>query len=1152
MKRENFRLDWLFAVRDDGGMEPPLATAFAPVDLPHDWQIRHADDLYRDGTGFYRKYLFCQLEPGKRWMLWFGAAYMDTTLFVNGKQAGQWKNGYTSFWFDITDYLHNGQNEILVRCSLLHPNSRWYSGAGLFREVELWQTPSVHLVPNGLYVASKEQPDGSWQVNVSAEIGSAGSGAPDWQSKELTVRIAALDGSCAAELSVPFARWEQISADDAWRTGCETEIYRASCSFTLQNPKLWSLETPNLYHAQAVLRSAGQETDSDETRFGCRTFEVTPDKGLFINHQHVQIKGVCMHHDLGGLGSAFEYSAAKRQMEILKSMGANSIRTGHTAPAPELMDLADEMGILIDDESFDCWRKGKTEYDYGRFFDDWQAKDVAAWVRRDRNHPSLLFWSIGNEIYDTHAGPEGADTLRLLMQEVAQHDPAGNGIQTFGSNYMPWPNTQACADIIKVAGYNYGERLYNDHHKKHPDWVIYGSETASVVQSRGIYHFPLAQSLLADDDLQCSSLGNSRTSWGAESLDICLLSERKYPYTLGQYLWTGFDYIGEPTPSHTRNSYFGMIDTAGFAKDAYYVCQAAWLDPKTQPMVHLFPYWDFNENQKIDLCACTNAHSVELWVNGESLGRQVIDPDKGRTATWQAPYKPGRVYVAAYDENGNKVAEDEQCSFGESAGISLQADRTELSGDGRELAFITITVHVAIGNPVRNANDRVSVRINGAGVLVALDNGDSADPDEYQTTSRRLFSGQLLAVVAGCGRTGVMTVEVSAPGLRSAALTLKANAFAGAARRRLPPIPPKADPCEVPVRKLELTADRTEMDKDHPVARITALRHPVTANYRDIEWQLTDDRGVPAVNASMQQNGDILLVQALGDGPLRVRALVRNGREAPQLISTLELNITGMGQLHKNPYEFISASRYDASFGEIGNGNERGVSTSRTGKSWILFRDIDFGPDGADTVEMPIFSLDGEPTVFRFWDGEPYAEGSTMIGERIYHKPKQWNVYQPDTFKLDKLLRGCAEFAVELSVKVHIKGFCFAKHSRAWDTLPAASCDSVYGDTFTRSGSQILGIGNNVSLVFDRMDFGTKGCTGIRVRGRSSLPANTVHLLFASTDGSAEPERRVVEFGPQPDWGEQSFTFEPVTGARQVTFLFLPGTQFDFDSFTFV
>ena len=314
---------------------------------------------------------------------------------------------------------------------------------------------------------------------------------------------------------------------------------------------------------------------------------------------------------------------------------------------------------------------------------------------------------------------------------------------------------------------------------------------------------------------------------------------------------------------------------------------------------------------------------------------------------------------------------------------------------------------------------------------------------------------------------------------------------------------------------------------------------------------MTADKGVPAVNAAMQPDGDVLTVTALGDGTLRVRALARNGHDAPQLISQLELSISGVGQLHKNPYEFISASRFDASFGDIGNGNERGVSTSRTGRSWVLFDDIDFGPDGADTVELPIFVLDGEPTTFRFWDGEPYAEGSTMIGERVYHKPKQWNVYQPDTFKLDKLLRGIGRFAVELNVKVHIKGFTFTRHSRAWDTLAAGACDAVYGDSFTRDGSRVLGIGNNVSLLFDRMDFGETGCCGIRITGRSPLPANTVHLLFAAADGG-ETERRVVEFGPQADWGEQTFTFEPVTGARQVTFLFLPGTQFDFDSFTFI
>ncbi len=1145
MQREDFSLDWLFAAADAGSTAPPPASAFEPVDLPHDAQIRHAGDLYRDGALYYRKYFSCPPQAGQRVALWFGGAYMDTTVYVNGAQAGQWKNGYTSFWMDITGHLRNGQNEVLVRCELRHPNSRWYSGAGLFRGVELWRMPAVHLMPDGLYVAAREGENGDWRVRVSAEIGRCGA---ETAVGTLELRLLGPDGGTLDCRTLEPGTWQPC---EAWRTGAETAVSHVQTEFLLRAPALWDLDAPNLYGVEAILHGEGE--DRLYTRFGCRTVELSPDGGLCLNHRHIYLRGVCMHHDLGCLGSAFERDAAARQLRLLREMGANSIRTGHTVPAPELMDLADEMGFLINSDALDCWRSAKNPYDYARFFDEWQARDVASWIRRDRNHPSLLFWSVGNEIYDTHAGPEGAGTLRMLLAEVAEHDPARNGIPTFGSNYMPWPNTQACADIIRVVGYNYGERMYAEHHAAHPGWVLYGSETASVVQSRGVYHFPLSQSLLSDDDLQCSSLGNSRTSWGAESLDICLATERAYPYTLGQYLWTGFDYIGEPTPYHTRNSYFGMIDTAGFAKDAFYVCQAAWLDPATHPMVHLFPYWDFNPGQAIDLCACTNAHSVELFVNGQSLGRKAIDPDKGRTAAWQVAYAPGAVRAVAYDAAGEPVAEDERRSFGDSVMIRLRADRTEISGDGRQLAFISITTVDAAGNPVENANDRVTVRVNGAGVLVGLDNGDSADPEEYQTDSRRLFSGKLLAVVAGCGRTGEMTVEASAPGLRAATLVLRATPFSGEPRRRLPPMPAPADPVRVPVRKLVLETDRTRLDAGHPTALVRAHRLPARADAEPIQWKLTDDRGNPVANARMHPDGDSLTVEALGDGPVRVRAMVSNGRGAPQLISRLELDVQGLGQLHKDPYEFVYAGRYDASFGDIGNGNERGVSTSRTGRSWILFRDIDFGPDGADEVELPIFSLDGEPTPIRFWDGEPDAPGSTMIGERIYHKPKKWNVYQPETFRLDKRLCGIGCFAVELGVKVHIKGFCFRRRSRAWDRLYAGYCDGINGDSFDRQGARVLGIGNNVSLVFERMDFGTAGCTGLTLRGRSDLPANTVHLLFEpETPGDGVPERRVVEFGPQPDWGEQSFSFAPVTGRRRLTFLFLPGTQFDFDSFVFV
>lgn len=1144
MIRTDFSGGWLFAAAAPGGPQPPQAE-FIPVDLPHDWQIRHADDLYRDGTLYYRKQFACTPAAGERVALWFGGAYMDTAVLVNGREAGQWKNGYTSFWFDITGLLQPGENEVLVRCELRHPNSRWYSGAGLFRTVQLWRMPAAHLMPDGLYVAAREGQGNVWTVRCTAEIGlCAGAALPE----ALDLALCGPEGDLAA-CRVPAAVWKPLAARP-WRTGQEQAIYQAEAEFTLPSPRLWDLGEPNLYRVEAAL--GGPAPDTLETKFGCRTIELSPDKGLLLNHRHVYLRGVCLHHDFGCLGAAFEPDAAARQLRLLQQMGANSIRTGHVVPDPQLMDLADEMGFLINDEIFDCWRSAKNPYDYARFFDAWQERDVAAWVRRDRNHPSLLFWSIGNEIYDTHAGPEGADTMRLLMAEVAEHDPERNGVPTFGSNYLPWPNTQACADIIKVAGYNYGERMYAQHHAEHPDWIIYGSETASVVMSRGVYHFPLSQPLLSDDDEQCSSLGNSRTSWGAESLDICLTTERHHPYTLGQYLWTGWDYIGEPTPYHTRNSYFGMVDTAGFPKDAFYVVQAAWLDPAVQPMVHLFPYWDWNPGQTVDVCACTNAASVELFLDGESLGRRAPDPDKGRTVSWQVAYRPGTLRAVAYDEQGAAVAQDERRSFGDSAALCVKADRTALSGDGRELAFLTITAADAGGNPVANANDRVTVQVRGAGVLVGLDNGDSTDPDEYQTTSRRLFSGMLLAVVAGNGSAGEITVEVSAPGLRSAVLALTARPFAGPARHRLPPLPPAQDPVRMPVRKLELTAGHTRLTPSHSKTTVRAVRLPAAAGAGEaIEWKLTDDRGDPAANAVLHADGDSATVEAKGDGALRVRAMLRNGRRTPQFISQLDLQVEGLGQLYTNPYDFVPAGRYEASYGDIGNGNERGISTSRTGRSWVLYRNIDFGPDGSDTVELPIFSLDGEPTAIRFWDGEPYVIGSTMIGERIYHKPKMWNVYQPDTFRLDKRLTGVGSFAVELNTKVHIKGFRFKPHSRAFDTLAAGQCDAVNGDSFTRAGTQVLGIGNNVSLTFRRMDFGKNGCSGVRLRGRSALPANTVHLLFDS-EGPGGSERRIVEFGPQPDWGEQTFHFAPVKGKRQVTFLFLPGTQFDFDSFTFL
>lgn len=394
-------------------------------------------------------------------------------------------------------------------------------------------------------------------------------------------------------------------------------------------------------------------------------------------------------------------------------------------PAPDVMEQADEMGFLVVSEAFDMWERPKNAFDYARFFPEWWRRDVKSWVRRDRNHPSLIMWSIGNEIYDTHAGERGQELTRLLAGEVRRHDPDGHAGVTLGSNYMPWENAQKCADIVKLAGYNYAEKYYQEHHRKHPDWVIYGSETGSVVSSRGVYHFPYSSQILADEDGQCSSLGNSSTSWGARSAESCILAEREAPFSCGQFLWTGFDYIGEPTPYHTRSSYFGQLDTAGFPKDSYYIYQAAWTDWREHPMVHVFPYWDFNRGQAVDVRVCSNAPRVELFLNGKSLGSRSMDRDSGTypQGHWQISFEPGKLCARAYDEEGNLVAQESRSSFGEAARIVMAADRNVIRGDGRDMAFVEISVLDGQGRPVENAVNRIRVSVTGKGYLAGLDNG---------------------------------------------------------------------------------------------------------------------------------------------------------------------------------------------------------------------------------------------------------------------------------------------------------------------------------------------------------------------------------------------------------------------------------------------
>jgi beta-galactosidase len=645
-------------------------------------------------------------------------------------------------------------------------------------------------------------------------------------------------------------------------------------------------------------------------------------------------------------------------------------------------------------------------------------------------------------------------------------------------------------------------------------------------------------------------LGNSRTSWGAKSVEACLAADVEHPYTLGQFVWSGFDYIGEPTPYHTKNSYLGQIDTAGFPKDSFYRYQAGWTDYRAKPMVHLLPYWDFNEGQIIDICVISNAPEVALWVNGVSQGRQKLDTVSQISAHWQAPYHPGSLMAVAYDETGREIARTEERSFGDAAKLTAQVDRTHLAGDGRELVFCAISAVDQDGNPVRNANNRVTVEAMGALTLLGLDNGDSADLDEYKCTTRQLFSGQLLAVAAGRSAGGMGALEITSPGMepvRVPVMVTPCPQEEGAA----PPLPLWLGraPEQIPVRKIDLTATGQQMTPERPSVEVEARLLPENATLRQVAWRVSDAMGITANGVVLEVLDEThVRLTGVGDGEYRLRCTCNNGREAPQLISTLEVAVSGMGTRYPDPYDYISASHYDHSHGEIGNGNERGIATSRTEMSWVAYDRLDFGKAGADTLTLDVFEMNSLPTPIRFWRGQPYAPGSVMIGEKIYDKPSQWNVYQPETFTLEQRLQGVETLGIELQCKVHLKGFQFARRSRAWDVLPALSRDTIYGDSYQEGERAVCGIGNNVSLIFQGLDFGTVGFRTLTIRGRTPLANNTIHVLFHGPEGES---RRILEFAHQADWGDQRFALEPVYGVQDVTFLFLPGSNFDFEQFQF-
>ena len=1191
-------------------------TEFQKVDLPHDWLIADAKNLYRDGCGFYRKIFSMQPKENKRYSLIFEGVYMDTTIWVNEQQAGEWKYGYSTFEIDLTPFVKAGENEILVSVNFRSPNSRWYSGAGIYRDVWFKETTKTYIRENGVYIhteacGEKEGKEPDFLLYADTEIvGDA------WDEVRHTLYA---KREAPPEIELPFELLlgdemelvEEASPEETYagseradfclsetiifhNTNKNTNIYR------VKSPRCWDVEHPHLYILKTELWKDGEIIQEEYSQIGFRSIAFDPEQGFLLNGRKVKLNGVCEHHDLSALGAAFHRAAMARKFRILKEMGVNALRGTHNMTAPAVVELADQMGILMISEAFDMWERSKTTYDYARFFKEWSERDVESWVMRDRNHPCIIMFSIGNEIYDTHVDAHGREITVRLRDLVKKYDYRRNAGITIGSNYMPWENAQLCADEVKLAGYNYGEKYYEEHHKAHPDWVIYGSETSSIVQSRGIYHFPLRASILTEDDEQCSSLGNSPTSWGAKSMERCVCEDRDMDFSMGQFLWTGFDYIGEPTPYHTKNSYFGQVDTAGFPKDAYYVWQSAWTDYRKAPMIHIFPYWDFNEGQSIDIRVCSNAPFVELFCNGKSCGRQQLTHEKGSghhiIADYSLPYEKGVLYAVAYDEEGNVTARETKASFGNSAEIVLRASGRAAVANGRDLFFVEIGTRDENENVVENAVDRVTVQVEGAGHLVGLDNGDSTDEDSYKGNNRRLFSGKLLAIIETGTIPGAVRIRVSGKGLKSAELVCEAveidqmltfmkgekaqriyhNFWQDLCEETYAPGPTELiedheerqrerqedeqkqsqkerldeKQEEIPVRKITLCSPMGQkLSKEQPYLTVEAEVEPKEATDRQLMFRVVDEHGVDSNLVKLLVQGHTAQLHAMGDGSFYLRCMSRSGTDRIRVISQLEFTVEGMGQAYRNPYELISGSLYTSYQGEVSNGNERGIATARDGETVVTFGNIDFGPVGSDEITMPIFALTSEEYPIRIYEGVPGEEGCQLLADVVYQKPSIWNTYQEETYSLAKRVTGINTISVAVHQKIHLKGFVFKKLQKAWLSLNAAEADSVYGDTFTKEERAITGIGNNVTITYTEMDFGEEGTAGIRICGRAPESSNSLHIRFLQGE---EESKQLVEFPMCGEYIEKEFSLTPVKGKWDVSFVFLPGSCFDLQSVQFL
>ena len=847
--RESFDADWMFAQGDPAGggtnltyaaarpwllpLQNPFTTnapaawpagnfgagvAYAQpgfddsiwrtLNLPHDFGIEgpfkqalsgETGKLPWFGVAWYRKHFdLPAADAGKRICLEVDGAMAYSTVWINGHCAGGWPYGFASWQVDLTPYANfGGANVLAIRLDNPKDSSRWYPGGGIYRNVWLTKTSPIHVSHWGTYITTPVIGPGQAVVSVKTQIENQST-----NSVELSVetKIYELDRDCHKHGGVVAFKSVPLRLP-AGTNGVST------VELPVANPKLWDLAQPNRYVAVTALRRNGfynasttaQSWDVVENAFGIRTIEFTKTAGFLLNGKHVPINGVCDHHDLGALGSAINTRALERQLEILRGMGGNAIRTSHNPPAPELLDLCDRLGFVVMDEAFDCWKQNKTPNDYSRLFDDWHEADVRAYVRRDRNHPCVVLWSIGNEIPeqgDTNSFYLGQNLAASVRREDATRPITAACDQT-GSGYNGFRY------IVDVFGYNYKPWEYGKFRAANPSIPLFGSETASTVSSRGEYFFPVSDDREKSEyDFQMSSYDVSAPPW-ATTPDAEFKGQDQNPFTVGEFVWTGFDYLGEPTPyrsdfknldhfsdpkekaraakelaetgkilTSSRSSYFGILDLAGFPKDRYYLYQARWRPDF--PMAHILPHWNWPERvgQVTPVHVYTSGDEAELFLNGKSLGRKKKAQFEYRLRWDNVVYQPGELKVIAY-KNGKQWATDAVQTTGPAAKLMVAADRPKIAADGRDLSYITVTVADKNGRLVPRSKNHIVFTLDGPGEIVAVDNGDATSLEPFHASECSAFNGLALVIVRA-SQPGKSTLKAHAAGLTDAAIHITA------------------------------------------------------------------------------------------------------------------------------------------------------------------------------------------------------------------------------------------------------------------------------------------------------------------------------------------------------------------------------------------